>query len=116
MPSSTTKLFIQNDKSPKHMQNRSLDSSRMLVRPKRSTLTVPYHADTGSCGRYAHKSGRRGTECALSYIKSNITGVLVIQNRVTESEKGYKIDLILTVIETIYDPDRPTGHQCSLLK
>src|SRR5436190_7966484 len=107
MPSSTTKLFIQSDKSPKHMQNRSLESSRMLVRPKRSTLTVPYHADTGSCRRYAHKSGRRGTECALSYIKSNITGVLVIQNRVTESEKGYKIDLILTVIETIHDPDHP---------
>ena len=98
------------------MQNRSLESSRMLVRPKRSTLTVPYYADTGSCGRYAHKSGRRRTECALSYIKSNITGVLIIQNRVTESEKGYKIDLILTVIETIYDPDHPTGHQCSLLK
>ena len=98
------------------MQTRSIDSSRMLVRLKRSTLTVPYHANTGSCGRYAHKSGRRGTEYVLSYIKSDITGVLVIQNRVTESEKGYKIDLILTVIETIHDPDHPTGYQCSLLK
>src|SRR5437764_3770243 len=67
MPSSTTKLFIQSDKSPKHMQNRSVDSSRMLVRPKRSTLTVPYHADTGNCGRYAHKSGRRGTESFYLY-------------------------------------------------
>src|SRR5947207_15598912 len=101
MPSSTTKLFIQNEKSPKHMQNRSLDSSRMLVRPKRSTLTVPYHADIGDRGHYVYKSGGRGTECALSYIESDNTGVLVIQNRVTESEKGYKIDLILTVIETI---------------
>ena len=98
------------------MQNKSMDSSKMLVRPKRSTLTVPYHANTGCCGRYAHKSGRRGTECALSYIKSDTTGVVVIQNRVTESEKGYKIDLILTIIKTIHNPDHPVGHQCSLLK
>ena len=90
MPSSTTKLFIQSDKSPKHMQNRSLESSRMLVRPKRSTLTVPYHADTGGRGRYAHKSSGRGTECALSFTISGTTDVLVVQNRVTESEKDIK--------------------------
>ena len=47
---------------------------------------------------------------------SNTTGVLVIQNRVTESEKEYKIDLILTAIKTIHVPNHPTGHQCSLLK
>ena len=98
------------------MQNRSIDSSRMLVRPKMYTLTISYHADTGGRRHYAYKSGGRGIECALSYIISDNTGILVIQNRVTESEKGYKIDLILTVIETIYDPDHPTGHQCSLLK
>ena len=45
--------------------------------------------------------------CTLLLI-SDTTGVLVIQNRVTESEKGYKIDLILTIIETIHDPDHPS--------
>ena len=51
-----------------------------------------------------------------SVLISDTTGVLIIQNRVTESEKGYKIDLILTVIKTIHNLDHPTGHQCSLLK
>ena len=63
----------------------------MLVRPKRRTLTVPYHADTGGRRRYAHKSDGRGTEYTLAYIISDTTGILIIQNRVTESEKDIKL-------------------------
>ena len=73
-------------------------------------MLIPEAADV------MHISQAEGEQSVHSLIISDTTGVLVIQNRVTESEKGYKIDLILTVIETIYDPDHPTGHQCSSLK
>ena len=63
-----------------------------------------------------HISQAEGEQSVHSLIISDTTGVLVIQNRVTESEKGYKINLILTVIKTIHNPDHPVGHQCSLLK
>ena len=73
-------------------------------------MLVPEAADV------MHISQAEGEQSVHSLIISDTTGVLVIQNRVTESEKGYKIDLILTVIKTIHNPDHPTGHQCSLLK
>ena len=63
-----------------------------------------------------HISQAEGEQSVHSLIISDTTGVLVIQNRVTESEKGYKIDLILTVIKTIHNPDHLTEHQCFLLK